>query len=81
MMYTQREIPEGKNLSAQRGSRLVFVSSRLDRSRLFEVTSRYTTSSVKTWVLVDGKIIMCLEFIFLSKYKRFLKKPGEVFRQ
>lgn len=37
--------------SAHRGSRLVFVSSRRERRQLSDVTSRKSTSSVRTWVL------------------------------
>lgn len=55
MTKTERDIPEGKKHSAHRGSRLVFIRSRLERSRWSAVTSLYTTSSVRTCVLIDRK--------------------------
>lgn len=57
-MYTKRDMPGGKIRSAQRGSRLVFIRRRLERRRWSAVTSRYTTSSVRTWVL-NGLGYLC----------------------
>ncbi|TNN61923.1 hypothetical protein EYF80_027850 [Liparis tanakae] len=51
MMYTERDMPPGKRYSAQRGSRLVFIRRRLERSRWSAVTSRLQREPVTFMIL------------------------------